>query len=419
METRYQTPHLKTEIPGPKAKAILEKDSLFVSPSYTRDFPLVVEQGRGCWVEDVDGNTFLDMASGIAVCATGHCHPAILSAIKEQSEKLIHMSGTDFYYPAQSQLAERLSQRLPGAGGGKVFFSNSGAESVECALKLARHRTKRSSLISFFGAFHGRTMGALSLTASKTVQKEGFGPLVPGIHHATYGNLDSVEKLLKHVLPENELAAILVEAIQGEGGYRPAPEGFLQGLREICDRSGALLILDEIQSGMGRTGRFFAFEEDGVIPDIVTMAKGIASGLPLGACIAQPGIMEWPPGSHASTFGGNPVACAASLATLDLLDAGLMQNAVDMGDRLRSQLEEACLDQKAVVEVRGRGLMQAVEMDTAEQRNDVVMRCFDKGLVILGCGPKSLRFCPALVVDPVEIDCAVRIFAEALTETLR
>jgi 4-aminobutyrate aminotransferase len=419
METRYQTPHIKTELPGPKAKAILQKDSLFVSPSYTRDFPLVVDRGRGCWVEDVDGNTFLDMASGIAVCATGHCHPAILAAIKEQSEKLIHMSGTDFYYPAQSELAMRLSQRLPGAGGGKVFFCNSGAESVECALKLARHRTKRPYLISFFGAFHGRTMGALSLTASKTVHKEGFAPLVPGIHHATYGDLDSIEKLLKHAIPENELAAILVEAIQGEGGYRPAPPGFLRGLREICDRVGALLIMDEVQSGMGRTGKFFAFEEDGVNPDIVTMAKGIASGMPLGACIAQPGIMEWPPGSHASTFGGNPVACAASLATLDLLDEGLLVNAAEMGRHLRSLLEEACLGQKGVIEVRGRGLMQAVEVDTPDHRNDIIARCFEKGLVILGCGPKSVRFCPALVVDHAEIDCAVKIFAEALAETLR
>jgi len=419
METSYQTPHLETEIPGPKAQAILAKDGLFVSPSYTRDFPLVVERGRGCWVEDVDGNTFLDMASGIAVCATGHCHPAILQAIKEQSEKLIHMSGTDFYYPVQSQLAERLSQKLPGAGGGKVFFSNSGAEAVECALKLARHRTRRPYLISFFGAFHGRTMGALSLTASKTVQKEGFAPLVPGIHHATYGDLASVEQLLAHVIPENELAGIVVEAIQGEGVYRVAPPGFLQGLREICDRSGALLICDEVQSGMGRTGRFFAFEEEGILPDIVTMAKGIASGLPLGACLAQPGIMEWPAGSHASTFGGNPVACAASLATLDLLDEGLMQNAAEMGRHLRSLLQEACQAQPGVVDVRGRGLMQAVEVDTAEHRNAIVQTCFEKGLVILGCGAKSVRFCPALVVDHSELECAVRLFAEALAVVMR
>ena len=419
METSYQTPHLETEIPGPKAQAILAKDGLFVSPSYTRDFPLVVERGRGCWVEDVDGNTFLDMASGIAVCATGHCHPAILQAIKEQSEKLIHMSGTDFYYPVQSHLAERLSQKLPGAGGGKVFFSNSGAEAVECALKLARHRTRRPYLISFFGAFHGRTMGALSLTASKTVQKEGFAPLVPGIHHATYGDLASVEQLIAHVIPENELAGIVVEAVQGEGGYRVAPPGFLQGLREICDRSGALLICDEVQSGMGRTGRFFAFEEEGILPDIVTMAKGIASGLPLGACLAQPGIMEWPAGSHASTFGGNPVACAASLATLDLLDEGLMQNAAEMGRHLRSLLQEACQAQPGVVDVRGRGLMQAVEVDTAEHRNAIVQTCFEKGLVILGCGAKSVRFCPALVVDHSELECAVRLFAEALAVVMR
>lgn len=413
METTYKEPQIKTELPGPKARAILDKDQAYVSPSYTRDYPLVASKGRGCWIEDVDGNVFLDMAAGIAVCATGHCHPKVVEAIHKQAETLIHMSGTDFYYPAQAKLAEKLATLSPGEGAKKVFFCNSGAEAVECAFKLARWHSKRQLVISMFGAFHGRTLGALSLTASKTVHKEHFFPLVPGVYHAPYGDVDAIERLLQHVVPPDELAAIFVEAIQGEGGYHIAPEGYLQSLREICDRTGALLVCDEVQSGMGRTGKLFAIEHDGVIPDLITTAKGIASGLPLGACIAQEGVMDWPPGSHASTFGGNPVACEAALATIELLQAGLMDNAAQMGEYLQEKLTAALAPNNAEVELRGRGLMQAVDVGSSDKRNKIVQDCFERGMLVLGCGATAVRFSPALILERGEADIAVSIFMDA------
>ncbi len=397
---------------------LLARDEAAVSPSYTRDYPLVAARGEGCWITDVDGNLFLDMAAGIAVCATGHCHPRVVEAIRDQAGTLIHMSGTDFYYEPQIALAERLIRLAPGSGKKKVFFANSGAEAVECALKLARWHTKRQLVISFEGAFHGRTMGALSLCASKPVHKEGFFPLVPGIHHAPWGDLDGIEALLRHAVPASSLAAIFVEPIQGEGGYRLPPSGFIAGLREICDRTGALLVCDEVQAGAGRTGKFFAIEHEGVVPDLICMAKGIASGLPLGVCIAQEGVMDWGPGSHASTFGGNPVACRAALATLDLCEEGLVENAASVGEVLQSALQGVCEGVGAVVEVRGRGLMRAVEVENGSLRDRIVQECFRRGLLVLGCGPRAVRFSPALVLTAEEAETAASIFGEALRGAL-
>lgn len=337
-----RAPRLITSLPGPRAEAIVKRDSAVTSPSYTRDYPLVVAKGEGCMLEDVDGNIFLDMTAGIAVTATGHAHPQVVAAIQAQAANLIHMSGTDFYYEPMVELAEKLACRAPFPNGAKVFFSNSGAESNEGAIKLARYYTKRSSIVAFLGAFHGRTYGAMSLTASKTVQRANFGALLPGVTHIPYGTHASVDYLEKQlfltILPPNEVASIVVEAIQGEGGYIVPEDGFLQRIRDICDRYGILMIVDEVQSGMGRTGRMFAIEHWGVMPDIITTAKGIASGLPLGAILSRPEIMTWQPGSHATTFGGNPVACAAGIVTLQLLENGLMENAVNMGELLQAGL---------------------------------------------------------------------------------
>jgi 4-aminobutyrate aminotransferase len=382
-------PKFVTDLPGPKARAVLERDEQYVSTSYTRDYPFVAETGCGSWIEDVDGNLFLDFAAGIAVCATGHCHPKVVEGIREQAGKLLHMSGTDFYYTAQAQLAERLAKGIAWDEGARVFFANSGAEANECALKLMRWHTQRQVVISFEGAFHGRTYGAMSLTASKPVHKERFFPLVPGIYHVPYGDTAAIERLLAHVIPAADFAGIFVEALQGEGGYRVPRPGFLKELREICDRTGALLVCDEVQAGMGRTGKLWAFEHEDVLPDIVTTAKGIASGMPLGACIAKRSVMDWTPGSHASTFGGNPVACRAALETLDLLEGGLIQNAAETGAYLRERLEARCQGHPRVQEIRGRGFMQAVELDSGELRNQVVNECFYKGLLILGCGSQA------------------------------
>jgi 4-aminobutyrate aminotransferase len=414
METTYRGPRLKTELPGPQARAVLARDKTYVSPSYTRDYPLVAERGRGCWIEDVDGNLFLDMAAGIAVCATGHCHPRVVQAIQDQATKLIHLSGTDFYYRPQVDLAEMLCQMTKGGGAKRVFFGNSGAEAIECAFKLARWHTRRQQMISFVGAFHGRTMGALSLTASKPVHKERFAPFVPGVHHVPYGEVEPIERLLAGPLPPGDLAAIFVEPIQGEGGYNVAPPGFLKALRDICDRTGAMLVVDEVQSGCGRTGRLWAHEHDGVVPDVICSAKGIASGLPLGICIAKSELMNWTPGAHASTFGGNPIACRAALATLDLLEEGLIANAERIGTYLKLKLVEACQGNRKVVDVRGRGLMLAVEVTDAELRGKLIQDCFQRGMLVLGCGKKSVRFSPPLVLMEEEAELAAHLFQEAL-----
>src|SRR5436190_5222668 len=347
-------PHIKTPLPGPKAKAIIDRDKTVVSPSYTRGYPLVIERGTGSCVQDVDGNLFLDCAAGIAVNATGHSHPDVVRAITEQAQKFLHMSGTDFYYEPQVRLAEELSAIAPIAGPSRSFFGNSGTEAIEACIKLARYATGRQNLIAFFGGFHGRSLGSLSLTSSKAVQRRGFAPLVPGVYHAPYADcyrcpiglkpetcaaecLDFIDhQIFVHLVTPDEVAAIVVEPIQGEGGYIVAPEQFLQRLRELTTTHGILLVADEVQSGMGRSGKMFAIEFTGVEPDMMAVAKGIASGLPLGVAVARAGVMAWPPGAHASTFGGNPVSCAAALATITLLKDRLVANAADVGAHLKN-----------------------------------------------------------------------------------
>ncbi len=429
-------PLLRTPIPGPKARALLGAGTA-LSRSYTIDHALVADRAEGCWIHDPDGNEFLDMTAGIAVASTGHCHPNVVRAISEQAGRLIHMSGTDFYYPVQAQLAERLA--ASGAVRGeraRVYFGNSGAEANEAALKLARYVTGRRSFIAFLDSFHGRTMGALSLTASKVRQREGFGPFLPVTHtlypdpyrlgaRATQMSLDHIEMLFRTILPPDDVAAVFVEPIQGEGGYIVPPDDFLPRLRELCDRHGILLVFDEVQSGNGRTGKMWAFEHVGVLPDILTTAKGLASGLPLSATIASETIMRWKPGSHASTFGGNPVACAAAMATWDLLEGGLVANAAAMGERLLGGLRAAVGDHPNVGHIRGRGLMVGVELvndrtdasRAVELRDRLVGHAFEKhGLVLIGAGQSTIRFCPPLVVDASEIDVAVELFALALND---
>ncbi len=422
-------PKLITSLPGPKAKAIIDRDQAVTSLSYTREYPLVVKRGEGCLIEDVDGNIFLDLTAGIAVAATGHAHPQVVQAIQEQSAKLLHMCGADFYYEPLAQLAETLATKAPfpqPAQGAKarVLFTNSGAESLEGALKLARYYTQRWRVIAFVGGFHGRTYGAMSLTGSKSVQCEGFGPLVPGVTHIPYGtheSLDQLEKsLFTSMLPPSDVAAIVVEAIQGEGGYIVPEDGFLERLRTICDRHQILLILDEVQSGMGRTGKLFAIEHWGVMPDIIALAKGIASGLPLGAILSRPEIMTWPPGSHANTFGGNPVACAAANVTLQLLENGLIENARERGLELQEGLTQLASGSPCVSLPRGKGLMVAIDIQDNQGQPDPATRdrilndAFYQGLILLGCGKSSIRFCPPLVITSEQIAIALNILNEVL-----
>ncbi|BAY31313.1 4-aminobutyrate aminotransferase [Nostoc carneum NIES-2107] len=420
-----RVPSLVTSLPGPHAQAIIERDRAVTSPSYTRDYPLVVARGEGCMVEDVDGNVFLDMTAGIAVTNTGHAHPEVIAAIQAQSANLLHMSGTDFYYEPMVELAEKLASRAPFPAGAKVFFTNSGAESNEGAIKLARYYTKRSQIVAFLGAFHGRTYGAMSLTASKVVQRQNFGPFVPGVTHIPYGTHASLDYLEKHLfptmLPPQEVAAIVVEAIQGEGGYIVPEDGFLQRIREICDRYGILMVVDEVQSGMGRTGCLFAIEHWCVMPDIITTAKGIASGLPLGAIISRPELMTWPPGAHATTFGGNPVACAAGIATLRLLESGLMANALQMGELLQTGLTQLHEKFPRLSLPRGKGLMVAVDLYNEEGnldrnlRDRIIQEAFKRGLLLLGCGKAAIRFCPPLVIDSNQIHIALDILSDILS----
>jgi 4-aminobutyrate aminotransferase len=425
-------PRLVTALPGPKARAVIESDEQFTSPSYTRVYPLVAARGRGAIIEDVDGNRFLDFTAGIAVCATGHCHPDVVAAIKNQADSLLHMSGTDFYYVPQRDTARKLAEIAPGAAAKRVFLTNSGAEAVEAAFKLARFHTRRQHVIAFFGAFHGRTFGALSLTSSKAVQRAGFGPLVPGVTHVPYPNpwrgpgvdecLAAIERAFRHAVPPDEVAAFFVEPIQGEGGYIVPPDDFHARLKALAERHGILYVADEIQSGMGRTGRMFAVDHWGVAPDIVCIGKGIASGLPLGAIVASSEVMTWPPGSHGTTFGGNPIACAAALETIRLLEGGLVANAARVGEHLRGRLARLADTHAAIGDVRGRGLMVGVEIvsdratkaPAAAERNRLVRQCFEKGLLLLGCGDSTVRFCPPLVVTEREVDTAAEIFADAL-----
>ena len=439
-------PKLKTRLPGPRASAIIARDQELLSPSYTRDYPLVIKRGRGCRIEDVDGNEFLDFTAGIAVNSTGHAHPEVVAAVQAQAAEFLHMSGTDFYYDLMPRVAERLSALAPMAGPHKFYYGNSGAEAVECALKLARYHTGRQNIISFLGSFHGRTMGALSLTASKPQQKRRFGPFVPGVTHVRYpyayrgcsGGPQSrdqqaeafglacarfiEDKLFKTSLPPEEVAAIIVEPIQGEGGYVVPPNIFLEEIRRICDRHGILMIADEVQSGAGRTGKWTAIEHTGVQPDIVCMAKGIASGMPLSVCMAKANVMSWVPGSHASTFGGNPVALAAALATIEIIEREAMENASTVGSSALARLGTWLEKHRIVGDVRGRGLMIGVEIvkdqhsrtPVPEVRNRIVDLAFERGLLLLGCGETTIRLCPPLIVKQEETEVALDILEESI-----
>lgn len=433
-----ELPVIHTALPGPKAKAIIERDSQVVSPSYTRRYPLVAHKGEGAIIEDVDGNRFLDFTAGIAVVATGHCHPRVVEAIQRQSARLIHMSGTDFYYEEMVNLAEKLAAISPGSGARRVYFGNSGTEAVEAAIKLARYATGREKFISFFGAFHGRTIGSLSLTASRQIQKKGFGTLLGGVYHAPYAYPYRSEKppaecaadalnyiedtLFRMVLPAREVAGIIVEPIQGESGYVVPPREFLLGLREIADRHGILLIADEVQCGMGRTGRWWASEHFDLVPDILTVAKGISSGMPLSATIARADIMKWTPGAHASTFGGNPVSIAASLATIELLEGGMIANAARIGERLLNRMRIWPERYRHVGDVRGIGLMIGIEIvrnqETRERAPEMRERigdlAFERGLVVLGAGPNSLRLSPPLCITEQQADFAANTLEECL-----
>jgi 4-aminobutyrate aminotransferase len=430
-------------LPGPKAASIIARDHAVLSPSYTRGYPLVAARGEGAMIEDVDGNRFLDCNAGIAVVAAGHCHPRVVKAIQQQAEQLIHMSGTDFYYENMVTLAEKLAKLAPGGVQRRVYFGNSGTEAVEAAIKMARYHTGRDKFIAFFGAFHGRTMGALSLTGSKYVQKKGFGQLLGGVHHIPYADCyrcaygKSVETcavecvkvledtLFRTILPANEVAAIVLEPIQGEGGYVIPPQKFMDELRRVSEKHGILLVFDEVQSGMGRTGKMWAVDHfRDVVPDIMTVAKGIASGLPLSATIAKTQYMQWTPGAHASTFGGNPVACSAALATIELLEESLMANAAAVGEHFMNRIREWPRKFKSVGDVRGRGLMIGVELvkdkETKERnpelRDALEQRAFQKGVLILGCGPNSIRLCPPLVISKDQADFVMDTLEQSLSE---
>ena len=437
-------PDIRTALPGPNAAAIIARDAAAVSPSYTRDYPLVIARGEGVSVEDVDGNLFLDCTAGIAVASTGHSHPTVVEAIVEQAGRFLHMSGTDFYYELQTRLGEELSAVAPMPGPHRSFFSNSGTEANEAALKLAKFVTKRHNVIAFLGAFHGRSMGSLSLTASKIRQRQGFGPLVPGTFHAPYPDpyrrpagstpeswadscIDVIEQqLFTQLVSPDEVAAVVVEPIQGEGGYIVPPDAFLQRLRELTRRFGILLIVDEVQSGMGRTGRMFAIEHAGVEPDVVTIAKGIAWGMPLGVTMARADVMSWPPGSHASTFGGNPVSCAAAVATLKLLREGLMRNAAEVGLHLIAGARALMEKHSIIGDVRGRGLMVGLEFvrdrETKErattERDRIVRACFERGLLVLGAGRNAIRLSPPLVLTRSQADTALEILDQAIASVM-
>jgi 4-aminobutyrate aminotransferase len=417
-------PDLKTALPGPKAAELIARDARAMSPSFTRAYPFVMERGEGCWVTDVDGNRFLDFTAGIAVVTTGHSHPRVVAAIEEQAHRFLHMSGTDFYYRTEIELAERLEDRILPGTPAHVFFTNSGAEAIEGAMKLARFATGRPSYIAFIGGFHGRTFGALSLTASKASQRRRFAPLLSQVFHAPFptasrgittdDSLARIEELFNTVAPPESVAAVFVEPIQGEGGYLVPPDDFLPRLRELTLKHGILLVADEVQSGMGRTGHLLAVEHWGVEPDIVCLAKGIASGLPLGAFIARAEQMNWPPGSHGSTFGGNPVACAAGLATLDLLEEGLIENAARVGPVVQDELREIAATHSEVTDVRGLGLMVALEFETPAQAGRLVQAAFERGLLLLTAGTRAVRISPPLVLDPEEAATGLEIIASAL-----
>jgi 4-aminobutyrate aminotransferase len=443
--TDTKLPVLMTPLPGPKAKAVIARDSQWISPSYTRGYPMVAKSGRGAMVEDVDGNVFLDFAAGIAVVSTGHCHPRVVEAIQKQAAELIHISGTDFYYPNMVEFAERLATVAPGKEPKKVYLGNSGTEAIEAAIKLARYHTRRDKIIAFHGCFHGRTLGSLSLTASKAVQRKGFGALLAGVFHIPYPNAyrcpygnpapcNCVEaatvlerETFKRLVDPEEVAAVFIEPIQGEGGYVPAPKEFLLELQRICRKHGILLVSDEVQSGMGRTGKWWAGDHAGIEPDILCVAKGIASGMPLSATIARASLMDWKPGAHASTFGGNPVCVAAALATMDLLESQYIENARRVGEFVMRRMADWPARHKIVGDVRGKGLMIGVEIvrdqKTKERAGDlreaIVNHAFEKGLLLLGAGENTIRIAPPLLVDEEQADFAVRTLDACISETAK
>jgi 4-aminobutyrate aminotransferase len=441
MAATLKLPQIVTALPGSRAKAIIASDDRYVSPSYTRSYPLVASKAHGAMVEDVDGNVFLDFSAGIAVCSTGHCHPDVVRAIQNQAANLIHLSGTDFYYEHMPQLAKKLESLIPAGGAWKCFFGNSGAEAIEASMKLARYATGRYQFIAFQSAFHGRTMGALSLTSSKPVQRKGFGPLVPGVTHIPYPNpyrcpmgstadtvSDTVLRYLEDVVFKttvnpDEVAAIVVEAIQGEGGYVVPPPHFLSGLQKIASKHGILIIADEVQSGMGRTGKMFAFEHFvDFQPDIIALAKGIASGMPLGVMMARAELMKWGPGAHASTFGGNPVCLAAALETVRLLESEYVANAMKVGVHLKLKLQQLMDTYPVIGDVRGFGLMLGIEIvkdreskaQHPDLRNAIVTECFNRGLLLLGAGASTIRLSPPLVIDEEQADCAAQIISDSI-----
>ncbi len=438
--TQRQAPHICTPLPGPRAKAIINRDHHSISQNYIKDYPLVVDHAEGMVVTDVDGNRFLDFTAGIAVCSTGHCHPKVVEAIRAQAGRFLHMCATDFYYAPVVELAERLGRLAPGSSPKRVFFTNAGAEAVETSIKLARLRTGRQKIIGFFGAFHGRTMGAGSITSSKAVQRRGYGPFLPEVHHTYFSTcyrcpvgrspeschiecLDHLEKtLFESIAPPEEIAAIIVEPVLGEGGYFPPKPGFLERLAELARQHEILLIADEIQSGLGRTGKMFACDHFGIEPDMLLLAKGIASGMPLAAVVARDEVMKWSSGGHGSTFGGNPVSCAAALATIDLIEDGLVENAARMGAHLKRRLEELRDRHSLIGDVRGLGLMLAIDLvkdrQTREPAPDAVekilYKAFEKGLILLGCGASSIRMATPLTVTEKEIDRGLGILDEVL-----
>lgn len=441
-----QKPVIKTELPGPKAKEIIEADAKYVTPSYPRpDYKLVADRASGVWITDPDGNVFLDCNAGVAVCSTGHCHPEIVAAITRQVGELIHLCGTDFYYRHMPELGKKLNDIVPIDGPVKTHFANSGAEAIETALKLAMYHTRRQKFISFFGSFHGRTLGALSLTSSKKAQRLGFMRQALDVVHVPYPNKfrhfatdrpsdeetvsrDCIkwieEKLFRTTTPPEEVAGIILEVVQGEGGYIPAPTPFVREIRRICDEHGIMMIVDEVQSGMGRTGKMFALDHhEGIKADIICMAKGLGSGMPIGACTARADIMDWHKGAHASTFGGNPVALTAALKTIELLEGGLVENALNVGAYLEAGLRDLMKKHKSIGDVRGLGMMLGVEFvkengdPDLELRDRVEMACFNKGLIILGCGTSTIRWSPPLILSKENVDVALEIFDRAVAES--
>jgi 4-aminobutyrate aminotransferase len=435
-------PHFKTELPGPKARAMLARDVAVASPSYPRDYPFVMSHGRGTEVWDVDGNRFLDFMAGIAVCSTGHAHPQVVEAIKSAADKFLHVSS-DYWHENMTRLTERLAEVAPMGEPVMSFLCQSGTESVEGAIKLARYVTGRPRFIGFLGSFHGRTMGSLSFTSSKYTQQKGFAPTMPGVTHVPYPNpyrplfagadqgkavLDYIRMLFERNVPPSEVAAILIEPLQGEGGYLWPPDGFLAGLRAICDEIGSLLIFDEVQSGVGRTGKMWACEHSGVKPDIMTSAKGLGSGLPIGAVIAKKTIMEqWKRGAHGNTYGGNPLSCGAAIATLDLVQSQYAANAARVGEHFMGRLREMMRDYPCIGEIRGRGLMIGMELiendaDRTPARalcDRLVTRGYYNGLLLLSCGVSTLRFMPPLSTTVAEVDEAIVLLRAALDEALQ